>query len=150
MPKSMPFEAIDPGMGNRFLVAVRDGESWLPEWLMIAVAEERLILMMRSAKTELPPEDRVGDAETLAYLMTVSLRLSMPGHFKRIYAHLTGRVMKSWGRETEVPEELRHDELTPFEAQQLQELKAEMCRIRGEIRHPLIKAVRRTAKQGQR
>jgi hypothetical protein len=137
-------------MANRFLVAVRDGADWLPEWLMIAVAEERLILMMRSAKTNLPPEDKVGDAETLAYLMTVSVRLSMPGHFKRIYAHLIGRVMKSWGRETEIPEKLRHDELTPFEEQQLQELKAEMCRIRGEIRHPLVKSVKRMAKQGQR
>jgi hypothetical protein len=127
-----------PEMANRFVVATHDGMERLPEWLLRAVQEERVEIASRfHFKRGVHPADRVGDAEALAYLITVSFRCPMPMEYADITAYLTERVMKKWGREIKnLPEEVRHEQLTAIEEQKLREVKAELCRVRGRLVFP--------------
>ncbi len=79
---------------TRLVVACHDGVSFLPKWLLYEIECERWIVMLKLTKFEMAPDEQVGDAEVLAYLMTLSRRGPLPPGFQNIIAHLARKVLR--------------------------------------------------------
>ena len=132
-------------MANRLVVAIHDGMEAVPKWLLDEIVDERWAISLRLMTETLPYSERVGDAEALAYLMTVSRRCPLPARFVNIFVHLADKVLKGRGRT--LPAEWRRETLSEFEKEELEGLKRELYRIRGgDIVHPLLEMVKRIAR----
>jgi hypothetical protein len=129
--------------------------SWaadIPQWVLNAVASERMIQgfaeLMKPG--ELPEE--VGDAEVVAYLMPVSMRAPMPHYYVEIYFFCTARLCQRVGKPIlDFMEAKLARGLTRDEERELEELRRDLWRKRGgKVRTPLFDALAEFKKEAQR
>ncbi|MCK9436799.1 MAG: hypothetical protein M0Q12_06300 [Synergistaceae bacterium] len=112
----------------------------LPEWLKNEISAERMILglLSQSTKTTLTPEEQIGDAEIVAYLMTASLKMPLDRDFANIYLFVTGRLMKKV-KNIDMPQDIKIDKLSNDEERKLKDLKRFIWNSRGgKFKHPVI------------
>jgi len=92
---------------------------------------------------------KIGDAEVAVYLMTASHRSMLSSEHTNIYMYLVTQLFKK--RDKEVPEDIRKDELTEWEEHEFEELRDMIYHSRGgEIKHPLLNAMRQLKKDIKR
>lgn len=122
----------------------------IPDWLMEAVKAERLV----GGFTDLldKGKEEVGDAEACVYLYTASLRAPMSHEHTQIYMHLCTKLMKRV-KGVDVPDDIKVQELPPYEQSELKDLKRMLWKKRGgKIKSPLFDALamlkKKTAKGG--
>jgi hypothetical protein len=137
---------------NRLVVANGDWAESLPPWLLNEIRDDRWVLLLRSSKRELPAHEKVGDAEALAYLMTLSHISAFPPVLTNIFEYLTREVLarRSPGMPS-VSGRMQRKKLTEYEQEELERLKSEIYQRRKEISHPLLdglKAATRALKKG--
>ena len=112
----------------------------LPDWLKNEIQAERMILglLNKSSKTTLTPEEQIGDAEVVAYLMTASYVAPMDRDFANIYLFVTGRLMKKV-KNIDMPQDIKVDKLSSDEERKLKDLKLFIWNTRGgKFKHPVI------------
>jgi hypothetical protein len=135
---------------NRLVVADAGWAESIPEWLLDAIRAERMIYGLASILK--PEKPTVGDAETVAYLMTASMRAPLTHDLAQIYFYLTAKLMERQGKE--LPDFLKDklkQGLAPDEERELKDLKADIHRARGgDIDHPLLNAMREFKKRCDR
>jgi len=102
----------------------------LPEWLKNAITLERLTENMNETKGQQPTGT---DAETCAYLMTVSLTQPIDSDWTQIYLYVAGLTYKHWGK-GEMPVDIAVDKLGDKQMRDLQRLKAWIYRTRSRVR----------------
>lgn len=131
---------------NRLVVADIGWKDMIPEWLIEEIRAERMVLGLAGIMKNLEPQQQVGDAEVLAYLMTESMRQPLSDEHFTIYLYLFNKVMKRVGKE--VPDELKYEgELDNYHQHILNNLKYEIWKHRGgEISHPLLDIMRKLKK----
>ncbi len=132
---------------NRLVVGDASWAADTPEWVLEEVATERMMLGFAVlANKDLPIEDRVGDAELVAYLMPASMRAPLGHTTTQIYLYVTTRLMERRG--TPIPADVRVETLRPDEERELRDLKHTLYRLRGgEIVHPVLDALRQLKKE---
>jgi hypothetical protein len=121
----------------------------LPEWLKTEISSERMILglLNQGSKTTLTPEEQIGDAEVVAYLMTASLRIPLDRDFTNIYLFTTTRLMKKV-KGIDVPKDIKLDKLTNDEERKLKDLKRFIWNSRGgKFKNPIIDMLELMKKQ---
>ena len=128
---------------NRLVVGSLAWADTIPEWLLNEVKAERMLLGLGSIIN--PEIEKVGDAETIVYLMTASLRQPLSREHTEIYVYLTAKLMKK--RDKEVTEEIMNKKLeqglTDYETQELKKLKQMLYEKRGgDIDNPLLNMLR--------
>lgn len=116
----------------KLIVADKGWAETAPEWLLGEVEMERTAqafasLLGNMRRKKIPKE--VGDAEACLYLYTLSLRVPMNHEYGNIYLFLCNRMMERQGME--IPEDVRVDGLSDWEASLLQGLKSDLWRKRG-------------------
>jgi hypothetical protein len=95
-------------------------------------------LLSQSTKTTLTPEEQIGDAEVVAYLMTASYVAPMDRDFANIYLFVTGRLMKKV-KNIDMPQDIKVDKLSSDEERKLKDLKRFIWNSRGgKFKHPVI------------
>ena len=112
----------------------------LPEWLKNEISSERMLLGLldQVSKKTLTPEEQIGDAEVVAYLMTASYVAPMDRDFANIYLFTTGRLMKKV-KNIDMPQDIKVDKLTSDEERKLKDLKLFIWNSRGgKFKHPII------------
>jgi len=104
----------------------------LPEWLKNEISSERMLLGLldQVSKKTLTPEEQIGDAEVVAYLMTASYVAPMDRDFANIYLFTTGRLMKKV-KNIDMPQDIKVDKLTSDEERKLKDLKLFIWNSRG-------------------
>ena len=122
------------------MVACADWASSIPSWLLDEVRDERLISVGRSLAQDIPLHEKVGDAEALAYLMTLSHKVAFSGSRARIFEYLSSVVLsrRNPGMPA-LPPDANFEELPEPEQQELDRLKSEIYELRGDIDHPVLK-----------
>jgi len=129
---------------NRLVVGDAEWAKDLPGWLLDEIREERLMLGLGELIN--PDCTKVGDAEMVAYFMTLSARQPLSSDDTKIYLYLATRVLKR--RNIEVPEDIKVEELTDWELRQLEEWRERIYHWRGgEIDHPLLNAMRQLKRE---
>lgn len=121
---------------TRLVVACPDGVSFLPKWLLNEIENERWIVMLKLnlGKIEMAPDEQVGDAEALAYLITLSRRGPLAPGFLNIFAYLAKKVLRYRPSGMPViPAKLDKEELDVFEQAELKSIKTQLCEQRGEL-----------------
>ncbi len=93
-------------------------QDMLPDWIKPRITMERLIMNMKVTKEGGVP---VGDTEALAYMFPRTMEAPMSEQWFRIYMYVFTQAMKF--KKTEVPEDLKSDELSQYDMQQLDDLK---------------------------
>ena len=99
------------------------GES-LPDWIRPAITHERLIANMEAARTGVM---RGSDAEACAYLYTASLTNPMGHDWSQIYLYIAGKVYerhRSKDSGVSMPEDIKVEDLSPYQMEMLNDLKA--------------------------
>jgi len=129
---------------NRLVVGSASWADTIPEWLLEEVKAERmingLISLMKGG------EHKVGDAEVCVYLLTASLASPMSSEFTQIYLYTATKLMTKRGMQ--VPEDVRVNELSEYETQELNDLKRRIYTSRGgDISHPLFEALKHLKRQ---
>ena len=125
---------------NRLVVACGDWASSMPDWLLEEVKDERFITVLISLLHDLADHEKVGDAEALLYLKTLSHRVPFTPSAVRIYEYLTRVVLAR--RNPGMPAISSHAkviELSEPEQEELNQLKIEIYSKRGDISHPIFK-----------
>ena len=133
---------------NRLVVANGDWAESLPPWLLNEIRDDRWVLLLRSSKRrDMQAHEKVGDAEALAYLMTLSHISAFPPVLANIFEYLTGEVLarRSPGMPS-VSGRMRRKKLTEYEQEELVRLKREIYQRRKEISHPLLDGLRAATK----
>jgi hypothetical protein len=142
--------------GNRLIVADQSWADVIPEWIKKEISAERMINgMVDIIKPQkdgtgqgLNPQNEVGDAEIVAYLMTASLRGPLNSDFTDIYLYVSANVMlrtKKIKEEADLPDfmqEIYKKGLTDWQKTQLQNLRSDIGRARGKINHPIFDVLR--------
>ena len=124
-------------MGTRLMVASIESVSALPKWLLKEIQDERWIILLKSCRRELPVSEMVGDAEALAYLVTLSMRVAFPSSLAKIFEYLFREVLER--QKPDMPRaSLDRVELTGAERWELERLKAEIYEERGDILTPSL------------
>ncbi len=90
----------------------------LPDWIKPQITMERLIMNIKVIKEGGVP---VGDTEALAYIYPRTMEAPMNEQWFRIYMYVFNQAMKF--KKTEVPEDLKSDELSQYDMQELEQLK---------------------------
>lgn len=112
----------------------------LPEWLLNAVALERLIDSMIGLMHPEKLREEVGDAEVVCYLMTASLRAPIPSDLVEIYEWVCACLLKNHKRELtpEMKKKLK-DGLSEWQQSELRDLRHHLWTLRGgHFVHPLV------------
>lgn len=122
---------------NRLVVADIGWAESIPEWIKEEIKGERMI---NGIVNVIGGEDRVGNAEVVAYLYTASLRSPMSNENNKIYLKLSGELMKK--RNMEIPDFMNVGELDEYEKGILEELRDNIKRARGKLHHPLFDMLR--------
>ena len=124
---------------NRLVVGDREWAESLPDWLLEEVKSERMISSLAGIMTG--GESKVGNAEVAVYLFTASLRAPMTHEDSEIYMYITTQLMKKRG--TELPKDIRKEELTEYEQGLLENMRRMIYQKRGrEIEHPILNMLR--------
>ena len=123
----------------------------LPEWLKNEISSERMLLGLldQVSKKTLTPEEQIGDAEVVAYLMTASYVAPMDHEFANIYLFVTARLMKKV-KGIDIPKEMKVDKLTSDEERKLKDLKLFIWNSRGgKFKNPvfdMLKSIKKECK----
>ena len=124
---------------NRLVVACAHWATSLPSWLLDEIRNERWISVMKTLTRDIPAHEKVGDAEALAYLMTLSHKVAFSGSRARIFEYLSSVVLSRRNRAMPGVSPLeKFEELAEPEQQELKYLKSEIYRKRGDIVHPVL------------
>jgi hypothetical protein len=119
----------------------------LPEWLKEAITLERLVMNMKALKGE---EMTGTDAEACAYLYTAGLTAPMDSDWTQIYLYIANQVYsrhRSKESGFEVPEDIRVDSISDYQAGELRRLKDWIYRQRTKIRLERGRVERRQKKE---
>ena len=117
----------------------------LPDWIKPAINMERLIENMKSLKGEQPTGT---DAEACAYLMTASLTQPIDRDWTEIYLYVTTKTF-SKHKDCQVPDDIRVEELSQNQLDDLNRLKAWLYQTRTRVRLERDRAERRQKKRGR-
>jgi len=133
---------------NKLVVGDAGWADAIPEWLLEEIKTERILCGLANIMES--DNKIIGDAETVAYLFTASLRAPMSTEYANIYFYLTARLMKKRGIE-KLPnfiQEVFDHGLSDYEKQELKELQTMIYRKRGgEIDAPLLNTLREFKKK---
>lgn len=111
----------------------------LPENLLKDVNSERMINSLIEITTPLKPEESVGWAECVAYLMPASQQAPLRSDVTKIYLYCVTQLLKRKGKYETLPKECVVDELTDYEMQKLNEFKRWLYNERGgKIKNPVV------------
>jgi len=131
---------------NKLVVGSRTWAELLPDWLLDEIRAERMVLGLVSIAGTLTDSEKVGDVETIAYLMTASLKAPLPLHLTEIYMYLATKVMER--RDKVVPADICKTELRRDQERELRELKSMIYSKRGgDIKHPILEMMRQFKKE---
>jgi len=136
---------------NRLVVADAGWAQDLPEWLLEEIRTERLTLAMAALTHEMADNEKVGDAEMVAYFMTASLRAPLIHEDAEIYVYLTAKLMQRQGKElADFMQAKLEQGLSDDENRELTHLKTEIfCKRGGDIENPLLKVLREFKKSAE-
>lgn len=90
----------------------------LPDWIKPQITMERLIMNIKVIKEGGVP---VGDTEAMAYIYPRTMEAPMSEQWFRIYMYVFNQAMKF--KKTEVPEDIRREELSQYDMEELEQLK---------------------------
>ena len=114
----------------------------IPEKVKGQITIERLVMCMRAAKGEEPTGT---DAEALAYMYPRTMEAPMDSDWTDIYLYLGTKVMSDAG--TEMPEDIRKDNLNDYQMSKLKHLKDWIYQQRIKVRLERDRAERRQKKE---
>jgi len=115
----------------------------LPEWIRPAITQGRLIANIEGIRTG---EMKACDAEVCAYLFTASLTAPMDSDWTQIYLYIAGKAMAQW-KKVEMPKDIKVEELTRNQMDDLNRLKAWIYRKRIAARLDRERGARREKKE---
>ena len=116
----------------------------VPEWIRGEMPLHRLAQLMKGLKD--PGEAEVAsDLEAMAYLSNASLIAPMRSEWVELYMYLFTQVMTKKG--TEVPEDLRREEITDYQKGLLRDFKSWLYQRRARAREERARAERRREKE---
>lgn len=129
--------------------------SWaadIPQWVLDAVASERILQGFMDLMKPGEQKEEVGDAEVVAYLMPASMRAPMPYYYVEIYIWVVARLSQAHGRLVlDFMQEKLAKGLTRDEERELEELRRHLWRVRGgKVRTPLFDALQQLKKEAGR
>ncbi len=101
----------------------------LPEWIKPQITLERLLMHAKVMREGGVP---VGDTEALAYIYPRTMEAPMPEQWYRIYMYVFNQAMKF--KKTEVPSDLKSENLSDYDMNQLNDLKQWIYKKRVEHR----------------
>ena len=103
---------------------------WLPPKNLIDdVKEERMINGLVDMVKPLSPEESIGWAELVAYLMPAVQKNSVSSKVQNIYLYCCTQYFKN--RKTEIPKDLIVENLSDYEKEKLRELRLWIFEKRG-------------------
>jgi hypothetical protein len=117
---------------NRLVVANSGWAESIPDWILEEIKTERLLYGIIG-------EDKVGDAEIVAYLYTASLTAPLTSETTNVYLSLTAELLKKQGKE--VPDFMKK-ELNEDEKRELERLRSDIGRARGKVNHPIFEMLK--------
>ena len=116
----------------------------VPDWIKEAMPLHRLAQNMKALQD--PAEAEMAtDLEAMAYLSNASLVAPMQSKWAEVYMYVFTQVMTRKG--TEVPEDIRRDEISDHQKELLRDLKAWIYRQRSKVREERGKERRREEKE---
>ena len=101
----------------------------LPENLIKKVQAERMINSLIEFAQPLTPEESIGYAEVVAYIMPETSQRVLTSDVVKIYLYCVTKMLEK--EKEAIPEECRVDDLTEYEMQKLNELKKWIYKNRG-------------------
>lgn len=137
---------------NKLIVADQSWADAIPEWILKEISAERMINGIigavepkKTAQDRVSsPNNAVGDAEIVAYLMTASFRAPLNSDFTDIYLYVSAKVMlraKKIQKEEDLPDfmqEVYKKGLTEWQNSQLEKLRSDIGKTRGKVTHPIF------------
>lgn len=128
-------------------IMVANTEWDLPENIIKYVKEERMINGLIDMIKPLSPEESVGYAECVAYLMPELNKRVLSSRVTKIYLYCVTQLMKR--HKIKVPKDIAINELTDFEMKELNQMKKWIYKSRGgKEKNPIINALREVFKNG--
>ena len=129
-------------------IMVANTEWDLPENIIKYVQEERMVNGLIDMIKPLSPEESVGYAECVAYLMPELSKRVLSSRVSKIYLYCVTQLMKR--RKIEVPKDIAINELTDYEMRELNELKKWIFKSRGgKEKNPVINALKEVFSDSQ-
>jgi len=115
---------------------------WMPpEKLLKEVQAERMVNALYEMVKPSQDGKEVGDAETLAYIMPQTQKVSLTSDWADIYLYLAGKVLKRWKQYDALPKECRVEKLSDYQQNKLKELRQWIYKSRGgKYRNPMLSA----------
>ena len=141
---------------NRLVVGDSSWAETIPKWLLKEIESERFVDCACSLLGKNRSEEKASDAECVAYLMPASMRAPLHSEYVNIYLYLSAKVMlkaKRFESEDKLPDfvkETYKKGLTDYEQQLLNELKSDIGRKRGKVKHPIFEALREVFKESKK
>jgi hypothetical protein len=136
---------------NRLVVADAGWGETIPKWILEEIETDRLMYGMCGIIK--PGTEIVGDAEVIAYLYTLCLRVPVDHETAEIYIYLTAKLIKrKMGKEAlqDFMKEKLEKGLTEYEKTCLNILRQDIYRARGgEIHAPLLDILKELKKEGK-
>ncbi len=113
---------------------------WIPpKNLLEDVKHERMINGLLNMIKPLKPEEQVGYAEVVAYLMPATQKAPISSDLAKIYLYCCTQYLKKKGRIEDLPKDIIIEELTNYEKEELRKLKLWIYEKRGgKERNPLL------------
>ncbi len=125
---------IDETVGAHFDPNIVMPGGWgndLPDWVNPRITVERLLENMKALHTG--EEMTATDAEACAYLYTASLTAPISSDWAQVYLYVAGKEITQ-ERKTEMPEDIRVEKLTDYQARMLADLKHWIYEARVKVR----------------
>ncbi len=125
---------IDETVGALFDPIIVMPGGWgndLPDWVKPRITVERLLENMKALHTG--EEMTATDAEACAYLYTASLTAPISSDWAQVYLYVAGKEITR-ERKTEMPEDIRVEKLTDYQARMLADLKHWIYEARVKVR----------------
>ena len=115
---------------------------WMPpEKLLKEVQAERMVNALYEMVKPSQDGKEVGDAETLAYIMPQTQKVSLTSDWADIYLYLAGKVLKRWKQYDALPKEYKVENLSDYQQNKLKKLRRWIYKSRGgEYRNPVLSA----------
>ena len=113
----------------------------LPENIIKYIQEERMVNGLIDMIKPLTPEESVGYAECVAYLMPEFSKRLLSSRTTKIYLYCVTQLMKK--KKIKVSKDIAVNELTDFEMKELNQLKKWIYKSRGgKEKNPIINALK--------
>ena len=117
----------------------------LPENIIRYVKEERMVNGLIDMCNPLSPEESVGYAEVVAYLMPAAQQSPLKSDVTEIYLYCVTKLMQR--HKIEVPKDITIEKLSDYQMQRLDELKRWIYKSRGgKEKNPVINAMKEVFK----